>query len=307
MRHASASIDPDWWPAASRRHELGGVGYTVHEWPGAPSAPTMLLLHGWMDTGAGFGPLAAALGDGWRRLAPDWRGFGDSDRAPEGRYWFPDYLADLDALIDRLVPAGERVVLVGHSMGGNVAGLYAGVRPERVRAVVSLEGFGLPATAAETAPGRYREWLDSLAATPRLRSFPDYDALADHLAGRNPHMPAAVAAYLARCWGRGADGAIRLRGDPAHRRPNPVLYRLDEAMACWRAIDAPVLWLWGEDSAIVRRLRGGADWSARLACFADPRTAVIPAAGHALHQERAPACADAIHGFLAETGAAPRG
>ncbi|WP_435099620.1 alpha/beta fold hydrolase [Arhodomonas sp. AD133] len=296
MHESSTWIDPTWTPR-SRWVDLRGWRYRLHEWPAREGAPTAVLLHGWMDTGAGFGPLAAALGPQWRCLAPDWRGFGESDRAPQGRYWFPDYLADLDALLDTCVADDERVTLIGHSMGGNVAGLYAGVRPKRVRALVSLEGFGLRGSDPTQAPARYRDWLDSLGESPRLRCFPSFAALAEHLQARNPHLNEATAAYLARCWGREADGDIRLLGDSAHRRPNPVLYRLDEAMACWQAVTAPTLWVWGEDSTIARMLRGSDDWQARLACFRDLHTAAVANAGHGLHQEQPRAVADAIDAF----------
>ncbi|WP_440995464.1 alpha/beta fold hydrolase [Arhodomonas sp. SL1] len=294
----SESIDPRWWPARSYPLSLDGHTHTVHEWPAVEEAATVVLLHGWMDTGAGFGPLAAALGEEWRCVAPDWRGFGDSARNPQGRYWFPDYLADLDRLLDGLLPDGEPVILVGHSMGGNVAGLYAGVRPERVRALVSLEGFGLSRTDPASAPVRYRQWLEALTQTPRLRSFPDFGALAGHLRQRNPEMPAAVAAFLAHCWGRESAGQIVLRGDGAHRRPNPVLYRLDEAMACWREITAPVLWLWGRESGMARRQRDSDDWHERLACFQRLETGEVAGAGHALHQEQPEETARQIGDFL---------
>ncbi len=296
MHDSSTWTDPAWTPR-SRWVDLRGWRYRLHEWSAHEGAPTAVLLHGWMDTGAGFGPLAAALGPHWRCLAPDWRGFGESDRAPQGRYWFPDYLADLDALLDICLAGDERVTLIGHSMGGNVAGLYAGARPERVRALVSLEGFGMRGSDPAQAPARYRDWLDSLGESQRLRHFPSFAALAEYLRARNRHLDETTAAYLARCWGREADGEIRLRGDSAHRRPNPVLYRLDEAMACWRAITAPTLWMWGEDSTIAAMLRDGGDWQDRLACFSELHTASIARAGHGLHQEQPRAVADAIDAF----------
>ena len=102
-------------------------------------------------------------------IAPDLRGFGRSEWQPQG-YWFADYIADLEALIDVLAP-GERVDLVGHSLGGNVVMLYAGVRPARVRRVVSLEGFGIPAEAPDRAPAKIAAWLDALAEPPEFAPY----------------------------------------------------------------------------------------------------------------------------------------
>ena len=68
-------------------------------------------------------------------IAIDMRGFGRTQRPDDG-YWFPDYLADVDALLDQLAPDAP-VDLIGHSMGGNIAMLYAGARPNRVRRTTS--------------------------------------------------------------------------------------------------------------------------------------------------------------------------
>ena len=139
------------------RHEtrtVRGLAHHVTRW-GPESDDPVVLLHGWADTADTFQFLVDALEGDWPLVAFDWRGFGRSAWSGTD-YWFPDYFADLDFLLDTLCPAGP-ARLVGHSMGGNIALLYAGIRPERVRSVVSLEGFGLPRSDAEDAPGRYRE------------------------------------------------------------------------------------------------------------------------------------------------------
>ncbi|WP_232210385.1 alpha/beta fold hydrolase [Nitrococcus mobilis] len=274
---------------------IRGLRYRIYEW-GRRSGQPVLLLHGWMDTGTTFRLLAHALGAECHCLAPDWRGFGRSDRAPGG-YWFADYLADLEALLDELAP-DQAVTLVGHSMGGNVAGLYAGVRPQRVRRLVSIEGFGLAASDPREAPERYARWLESLRWPPRPRRFNDYAALAEHLLRRQPGLTRERAEALAHDWAyRSVDG-VYLRGDSAHKRPNPVLYRLEEAMACWRRITAPVLWVYGANSAYVARLRALGDWAERTGCFRDFREASIPEAGHAVHYEQPQALARLIGPFL---------
>ncbi|KAB0649845.1 alpha/beta fold hydrolase, partial [Burkholderia diffusa] len=145
-----------------------GVKLHVRRW-GRPDAPTLFMLHGWMDVAASFQFVVDALAGDWQVIAPDARGFGLSDwpvaRQGGGHYWFHEYLGDLDALVDHYAPTGE-VNLVGHSMGANVVCLYAGARPERVRRVVDLEGFGLAPARAEQAPRRLRGWLDELREPP---------------------------------------------------------------------------------------------------------------------------------------------
>ena len=118
-----------------------------------------------MDVAASGQCVVDAMREDRHIIAPDWRGYGDTawDGAAPDSYWFPDYLGDLDALLDAL--AGEQPVdLVGHSMGGHVATLYAGARPQRIRRLVNLEGFGMPASPPEQAPKRYAQWLDEIRA-----------------------------------------------------------------------------------------------------------------------------------------------
>jgi len=129
--------------------DIRGLACHLQRWPGQ-GGPLCILLHGWMDAGATFQFLVDALPPSWEVIAPDWRGYGQSAWSPGG-YYFPEYLADLDALLNVLSPEIP-VWLVGHSMGGNVASLYAGIRPERVSRLVSLEGLGLPPSQASQAP-----------------------------------------------------------------------------------------------------------------------------------------------------------
>ena len=127
--------------------------YHVRTW-GEPGARKLVLLHGWMDVSASFQFLVDALAQDWDVYAPDWRGYGLTDWGKSDCYWFPDYIADLDLLLERIQPEAP-MNLIGHSLGGNVAALYAGVRPARIRRLVNLEGFGMAATQPEQAPKRY--------------------------------------------------------------------------------------------------------------------------------------------------------
>ncbi len=133
---------------------IRGHQYHVHVW-GAPQpgiAP-LVMVHGWMDVGASFQFVVDAMQTGRHIIAPDWRGYGLTTGPATDNYWFPDYMADLDFLLDHY--AGDQPVdLLGHSMGGNVVMVYAGVRPQRIRRLINLEGFGMPTTASAQAPGR---------------------------------------------------------------------------------------------------------------------------------------------------------
>ena len=108
-------------PVADER-VVRGLRMHLTRWPGADPQP-IVLLHGFMDTGDTFQFLVDELPASRTFVAPDWRGFGRSGWPVDG-YWFPDYFGDLDALLDVLSP-GAPVALVGHSMGGNIAMMYA--------------------------------------------------------------------------------------------------------------------------------------------------------------------------------------
>jgi len=182
-------------PSESLYFDLRGLRYHVRRWPGNPSQ-RLVLLHGWMDVSASFQFLVDALAGDWEVLAPDWRGYGLTEWGKSDCYWFPDYLADLDALLDQM-HANETVNLVGHSLGGNVACLYAGIRPARIRRLINLEGFGMAPTQADQAPARYLRWLDELREKAGFRPYASYDALAERLRKGNSRLTRARADFLA--------------------------------------------------------------------------------------------------------------
>ena len=266
------------------------------------STPPLVLLHGWMDMGASFQFMVEALKTPRRVLAPDWRGFGRSSRSGADSYWFADYLGDLDALLDHLSP-GRPVDLLGHSMGGNIAMLYAGVRPQRVRRLINLEGFGLPQSRPEEAPERYARWLDELREPQRLRDYASLAEVAERLRRNNPRLTAERAAWLAPHWAR-EDGSGRwvIEGDPAHKRANPVLYRAEEALACWARITAPVLWVEGRQTEVSRHWGDRyprSEFEQRLAVLPRCERVVLEDAGHMLHHDQPEPLAVAMERFLA--------
>lgn len=280
-----------------------GLKYHVRTW-GDPADPILFLLHGWMDVSASFRFAVEALRGRWHVVAPDWRGFGQSEWARDS-YWFPDYYADLDALLDEFSP-GTPAAIVGHSMGGNIAGIYAGVRPERVRALVLAEGFGLKATTPEQSPERLARWLDGMREAEGFRPYADLAEVAARLQRNSPRMRPERAAWLAPHWSiPQPDGSLVPAADPRHKWVNPVLYRIEEALACWQRITAPTLWMWGGDPEWMRRFAGDdeTEWQRRRAAFRRLSECKIDDSGHMMHLEQPEAFAARIEAFLAAPGA----
>jgi len=169
-----------------------------------------------------------------------------------------------------------------------------------VASLVNLEGLGLTGTRAEKAPERYARWLAELREKPAFRDYENFEALAERLRGNNSRLSVEKASFLAPHWGRSKpDGRVELASDPAHKLVNPVLYRLEEAEACWRKVAAPVLWVVGAESKAPEMLKlSSADLAARKACFRKLTERVIAGAGHMVHHDQPERLAAVIEEFL---------
>jgi pimeloyl-ACP methyl ester carboxylesterase len=296
-------VQPDQCVSRSERIPVGAIHYNVRHW-GPPGAPLIFMLHGWMDSSPTFQFVVEALEGEWHVVAPDWRGYGASTWL--GRpYWFADYFADLEILLRHFSPDSP-ARLVGHSMGASIAAAYAGARPERVRGLVMLDFLGLPQAGADEAPTRLRHWLETLDDPPALRSYGDCAELARRLRFSNPRLSVARAQFLARECGRATpEGRIVPACDPWHRHPAPVPYQVADAMACWRAISAPVRLLVAEQGYVAQRFaEDGAELARRLACFSRLVREDIADCGHNLHHDQPERVAAAIENFfqVAERG-----
>lgn len=288
-------------PSRSDFLSVRGLSLHVRIW-GRDGAPQLFMLHGWMDMSASFQFVVDALAGDWQVIAPDWRGFGLSQRIAGDTYWYPDYLADLDAILRHYSP-DKPVNLLGHSMGANIAGVYAGVRPARIRKLVNLEGFGLPATRPAQAPERFVAWLDELREPAGMRSYPTRQAVAARLQKTNPRLSDAKADFLSRHWAAPNDaGGWEILGDPLHKRATPLLYQLDETLACWKATTAPVMWVEAFDTDMWKWMgpkpAARIEIDRRLDHLADLRREMLQDAGHMLHHDQPQALARLIEDFL---------
>ena len=302
----------------SRFVTVRGLRHHVMEWGDAtlvtPERPTLVMQHGWMDVAASFQFIVDALSRDRHVIAFDWRGFGRSDSSGADAYWLPDYLGDLDAMLDawffdadRAIASAARIDLLGHSMGGNVVMLYAGLRPERIRRLVNLEGFGMPATRPSQAPKRYLQWLDELKTPTQLRDYDSLAAVAARLRKNNALLPSQRADWLAPHWSRpvtdDATGSTRFEilGDAAHKRISPTLYQRDEVLEVWKLIEAPLLWVEGDETDLSRwwgTRYSKAEFHERLNVVRDVQRSVLAPAGHMLHHDQPEALARRLEQFL---------
>jgi len=300
-------------PSRSRYITVRGLRHHVLEWGDAslatPSRPPLLMLHGWMDVAASFQFVVDQLPSERYVLAFDWRGFGLTDTPSGDTYWLPDYTADLDAMLDALFfaanPTAPPIDLLGHSMGGNVVMVYAGLRPERIRRLVNLEGFGMPATQPTQAPKRYLQWLDELKRPVELRTYDSLAGVAARLRKTNPLLPPDRADWLAQHWSRKVTDAAGTRfeilGDPAHKRSTPSLYQRDEVLEIWKKISSPLLWVEGDQTSLegwwgTRYTK--AEFHERLNVVRNVERHVLAPAGHMLHHDQPQALAQRLESFL---------
>jgi len=285
-------------PSRSEFVPLRGVRLHLRCW-GPDDAPLLVLLHGSQDVSASWQFTVDALGDDWRVVAPDWRGHGLSGRSGADTYWFPDYAADLDALLEWLTPQWP-VRLVGHSMGAQVAALYAGVRPERVVRLVNVDGFGPPAGRHDPAPRRWAKWLAQIPDDTAQRPYESFDEFALRMRSENPRLDETRARFLAEQWGEpAADGTVVRRADPALKRIAPLAPSQDELIDCWRQTQAAVLWIAGAQSGLWARLTADPQgFENRAGAYRDLRIEHVEDAGHNVHHDQPERLAALLEAFL---------
>ena len=276
--------------------QVRGLRYGIRHW-GDRNAPVVFFLHGWMDSSATFQFVVDALKPSWHVIAPDWRGYGQSEWLSRP-YWFPDYYADLHDILAHY--SNDPVRLVGHSMGANIASTYAGLRPDRVSQLVMMDFLGLAIQSDTDGARQLGQWLTAVETAPELRGYKSHEALARRLMSVNHRLTGDRAEFLSTSVSCiRPDGLVAMACDPWHKIPAPTLYRVEDAMASWQRITAPVLMLFADLGFVQQRFASNpAELQRRLACFKDPQVVTISDAGHNIQHDQPEQVADALDHFL---------
>ena len=275
-----------------------GLRLNVCEW-GDVSSPPLVLLHGVRDHARSWDFIAAALADRFRVLAPDLRGHGDSAHAGGGFYPSEAYVFDLAELV--LSQSLAPVILVGHSLGGNVALRYAGTFPETVARVVAIEGLShSPKLIAEQraipVETRLREWIKrqrEIAAKPPRRYTSLAEAIA-RVAAQHPRFDPDFAAHVARYGVRdNGDGTVSFKFDPGLRAFPPFEAPAEDVWRLWSRVNCPAWLVYGAQSWASNPVADG-----RVRHFAQATVTTLENAGHWPHHDRRDAFLAALLAFL---------
>ncbi len=263
------------------------------EW-GDDGQRSVLLLHGYLEHAHVWDWVAPQIAAaGYHVFALDWPGHGDSEWiGPGGYYHFADYTAVLAGAVRGL---GGRAALVGHSMGGTAALIYAAAEPERVTAVVSIEGLGPPGMSPEMAPDRYAQWLQDLDRIDiRHGRSLSLEEATERIRERFPQFTTRIAHHIAEWGTREHNGKRFWKFDPLHQTTSPQPFYMAQAQAFWRRVACPVLYVDGTASMVHLP---SADVAEHLALLR-ARRVTIDGAGHHPHLERPEHLVEAVVRFL---------
>lgn len=285
---------------------IRNLSYHVHLWgTSQPEKTPLVMLHGWMDVAASYQFVIDAFSQDHYIIAPDWRGYGKTSGGGADNFWFPDFLADLDFLLDYY--AMQRPVnLVGHSMGGNVAMHYGGIRPERIRRLINLEGFGMAASTPDQAPQRFAQWMDELKKLHRgqldLHPYTAIAGVSRRLMKTNPRLSADKANWLASHWAKESpDGQFWIQGQPGHKVVGANLPRVEEVIALYSRLSMPVLSVEATESSLDTWWKGQYtidEYHTRLSAIPHVEIIRIGDAGHMLHHDQPNVIAEIIERFI---------
>lgn len=297
---ASRVTDPTLYSPTSHVYFSQRLRLHYVDW-GNEDAPALLLIHGGRDHCRNWDWVAQAFRDDNHVIALDLRGHGDSQWVFGSGYAMIDYVYDIAQLVHQ--KQLEPVTIIGHSLGGSTALQYAGVYPDKVQKLVSIEGLGprhheIKETGQKPAPQRMDEWIEQTRGfagrVPRR-----YDSVENAIArmhDANSHLSEEQARHLTiHGTNQNEDGTYSWKFDNYTRGHSPYRFDEDEARELWGSITCPTLLVGGGES-----WSGDPTKDGRAKLFNNAEVVIVPDAGHWVHHDQLDIFLDAVRTFLAK-------
>lgn len=216
---------------------------------GDPTLPKLLALHGWLDNAASFDRLAPLLCGHFHIVALDLPGHGRSAHRPPGMwYHYIDYLGEVMATVDAL--GWQRFGLLGHSLGGAIASMVAGVAGERIEQLLLIEALGPMTLAPEQTLAHLQKSLGERGQVGTLRVFANAEDAAQTRVRGNGQLTLSKAAAMALIE-RGTmavAGGVSWSSDQRLTLTSPVRYTEEQILSVLAGIRAPTLLVLAEPS-----------------------------------------------------------
>jgi esterase len=268
---------------------VGGMRLHYQEW-GHPSAPAVIMLHGFGVSGHMFDEFAERMQDDYHLLALDQRGHGDSDWAEDGDYTREAFVDDLEGF--REAVDIDRFILIGHSMGGLNAVSYANAHPDRVRALVLVD----------VGPESAKEGVDNIVRFTRGPDELDFEEFVEMAHRFNPRRSMENIRERMRHRLKQMDsGKYTWKFDARFRKSEPGLrigstLSNDETWQLFRKVATPTLLVRGAESDVLTQ--EVAERAVRE--MQRTRLTVVPAAGHSVPGDNPDAFTASVREFLAD-------
>jgi pimeloyl-ACP methyl ester carboxylesterase len=268
-----------------KEHYFIHDGLRLHYWEwGDVREETLVFVHGIRDQGRSWEPfLAAMLAMGCpvkHAVALDLRGHGESEWPSTSRgYQHEDFLADLTGLLRHLDK--ESFTLIGHSLGGSMCLLYAGVFPEQVQRMVLLESLGPFARKDDEVPDIVAERLKGRGYVEIPFPHESLEAAAKALQKTFPLIPDNAALHMARYGTSFKGGRFRWKHDPILRYRTSTAMSEGQVEAFIRRLKCPILFIYGTESDFMKSVRGP-----RAKLFKNAQIVPIEGAGHHIPHQK---------------------
>jgi pimeloyl-ACP methyl ester carboxylesterase len=285
-----------------RALSINGIQHHIYTW-GNPNSQPLFLIHGWMDSGLSFQFLAEELSTQYFCVAPDLRGFGKTQHTsdPTG-YFYEQYICDIHDLFNIFAP-NQKILTLGHSMGGNILTYYCGAFPDRVQAFINLEGLGTQENSVDKGPEFLRNWIVSRGKLT-TRTYANTSTYKDKYRRRQPGVTERTLDLIIDGLLTKLPGSSQwtLRADLKHFMPSPVPFSAKELTPFLKRIQARCLFFVGTKSHYLnyikspRFIRLYLNW--RLRHLSNVKLVFADGVGHMLHLEQPKKLIPMITSFL---------